>query len=115
MIELILWTVGSVYVLYVYYLAVMALRRAKLEGLIEPGTRQSVLLATVVLPGVVLDWVGNFVLGTVLFLELPKSWGELITGRLKRHCCKGDTWRSKLATFICHQMLDTFDPGGKHC
>jgi hypothetical protein len=104
----------SLYVLWIYYLAVMALRRAKINGTVKPGWFQSIVLATVVFPGVFFDWLANFTIATVLFLELPGSWGELVTGRLKRHC-KKPTWRGAIARFVCHELLDRFDPAGRHC
>lgn len=100
--------------LYIYYLAVMNVARAKEDGLIKPGTRQSLMLTFIVLPGVIMDWLTNMVPASILFLELPGAPHELVTGRLQRHCGK-DTWRGKLATFICHHMLDHFDPRGRHC
>jgi hypothetical protein len=106
--------IASLYIAQTYYLAVMSLARAKALGLIVPGTWQSVWFALWLAPGVLLDWFLNFTLFIVFFLELPETWGELITGRLKRHCGK-PTWRGKFATWICHGFLDKFDPRGRHC
>lgn len=112
--SLFFWSFVAVYGLFVYYLAVMNLVRAREMGFIKPGTRQSLFLALIVLPGVFLDWAVNMTICNLLFLELPKSWKELVTGRLKRHCGK-QTWRGKVATWICHNLLDNFDPSGRHC
>jgi hypothetical protein len=109
-----LWVFALVYVTQTYYLAIMSLGRARAEGQIKPGTWQSIWFAGWLIPGVFCDWLLNMTVGTVLFLELPKSFGELLTPRLKRHCGK-DGWRGWLATGICHKMLDKFDPRGRHC
>jgi hypothetical protein len=108
------WGVLIAYALWVYYLAVMSLRRAKAAGTINPGAFQTFALVLVVVPGVALDWLANFTVATVIFLEFPKSWGELVTGRLKRHCGLL-TWRGVLAKFVCTELLDRFDLTGKHC
>ena len=101
---------ASFYILWFMYMAIMNLKRAK-----ENGTL-SKLAFTLGIPwlilGYLLDVLFNWVFGTVLFLELPKS--GVFTSRLKRHY-KKQNWRGKLARFLCTNLLDAFDPSGKHC
>jgi hypothetical protein len=125
-LEVVGWVVFSLYVAQTYYLAIMSLARAKAVGQIVPGTWQSIWFALWLVPGVIIDWFLNMTLFSIFFLELPKTekrsngtirwkwYAELITGRLIRHCGK-PTWRGKLASWICHNFLDKFDPRGKHC
>jgi hypothetical protein len=59
-----------------------------------------------------LDVLLNIVVGSVLFLELPKEW--LFTTRLDRHAKKG----SKFAQWVCKYILNPFDENhcyGKSC
>lgn len=104
----------AVYVLWVYYLASMSLLRARADGKVKPGTFQAFAVLFVVAPGLLLDWLVNVTICTALFAEIPETWRELVTGRLQRHCGQ-PTWRGRIASFICRQLLDRFDPTGKHC
>ena len=114
-LEPILWLFFIVYISETYYLAVMSLYQAMREGKVDKGTMTyKVFFALWVAPGLALDYLVNLTLGTALFQELPQRRWELVTHRLKRHCGQ-DTWRGKMATWICHKMLDKFDPRGRHC
>lgn len=67
----------------------------------------------IILPvGYAFDFALNLMV-CVAFLRLPKDW--LLTGTLKRTINTDDTWRSDVAAWICQNLLDTFDPKGKHC
>ena len=99
------------YALWLFYLAVMNLQRAY-----ENKTLSKLALILgipILLIGYLLDIIVNIFVMTVLFLELPKEW--LVTSRLQRHIRSRSGFRSKLAYFICHYLLDTFDPSGRHC
>jgi len=100
------------YVVWILYLAIMHLIRAREYGTLKKTARW--LGYPVVLVGIILDWLLNVIVGTVLFLEMPKSFGELVTARLKRHC-NLPTWRGAIAWWVCHKLLNTFDPSGRHC
>lgn len=108
---LILLAPASLYVLWVFYLAVMNLKRAKDAGTLRPVARY--LGAPVLLLGVLVDFLVNVVVFTVLLLELPRE--TLVTSRLKRHMAHGHGWRSRVARWFCAELLDTFDPSGCHC
>ncbi len=109
-LEIISWCWAATYVLWLFYLAVMNLKRAR-----DAGTLSKVAYA-LGLPlfaiGITLDALVNLVVCTVLLLELPREL--LVTSRLNRHI-KGTSWRSKVAAFICTHLLDKFDPSGCHC
>jgi hypothetical protein len=100
----------SVWALWVFYLAVMSLWRAKREGLIGryalvPG------YATLVV-GAVLDCLVNLTLMSLLFWDRPREL--LLTARLKRLIRTGG-WRGKLAYWVCRHLLNPFDPTNNHC
>lgn len=113
-LEVILWIFGLAYVTQTYYLAIMTLSRARDEGTLKPGTLQSVYFALWLVPGLICDWLLNMTVGTVIFAELPKEAKELLTARLKRHVNE-ETFRGKIARFVCKKLLDRFDPRGRHC
>lgn len=106
------YTFLSVYALWVFYLAVMALFSAK-----QKGTISKVALFfgwPVLIVGALIDFVLNVFLLTFIFLERPREW--LITQRLARHIKKGSGWRQKLAKWVCANFLDAFDPDHRgHC
>lgn len=99
-----------VYALWVFYLAVMNLKRAKDAGSLRPWAKR--LGAPVLLVGYLLDVLANLIVFTVLMFEWPREW--LVTDRLKRHKL-GTGWRSNVAQWFCRDLLDTFDPSGCHC
>lgn len=102
---------ASLYLLWVLYLAVMNLKRAKDAGALRPTALY--LGYPVLLLGLLVDFLVNVVVFTVLLLELPRE--TLVTSRLKRHIAHGRGWRQRVAHWFCSELLDTFDPSGKHC
>ena len=109
----ILYSFVSVYALWLFYLAAMNLIRAKEVGTLS---RPAYWLGLpLIVLGVVLDWLVNFTVCIVLFSDLPANWSELVTGRLKRYAYDtSQTWRRALAIWMGKNLLDTFDPSGKH-
>lgn len=102
----------SVYGLWLFYLAVMNLKRAQEAGALSRAAL--VLGYPILLIGLALDWAVNVVL-TLPFLDVPASPSELVTGRLKRYAYdKSQTWRRSAAVWFAENLLDTFDPSGKH-
>lgn len=61
--------------------------------------------------GLVYDVVFNLILGTIIFLELPKEW--TLTHRMQRLLLTDDTYRFKLALFVCRKLVEPWDPD--HC
>lgn len=99
------------WLLWVFYLAVMNLKRVKDAGRL--GRVAIVLGIPVLVVGLVLDVLVNLVVFTVLLLELPR-WGEwTVTARLQRHHL-GTTWRSRIAQWFETELLGDFDPDGAH-
>lgn len=109
---IIVYALGALYALWVAYLAVMALKRARALGTLSTPAR--VLGTPLLWAGIMLNWAINMTLASVVFLEPPSSPRELVTGRLARHYTER-TWRGALARWVCHHLLDAFDPSGPHC
>lgn len=111
---IVLYYLAGLYVLWVYYLAVMNLKRA-IDAGTAPMTMKVLGYCTVLPPAVLVDWIMNMVL-TIPFLDLPAHPGELVTGRLKRYAYQlqhWNTWREKVAVWFA-SILDACDPSGKH-
>lgn len=100
---------GSIYALWIFYLAVMSLKRARDAGKMSPTA--TVLGYPVLLAGLLLDLTCNVLVMTLLLLELPRE--GTVTARLKRHAL-GTGWRRGVAIWFAANLLDTFDPSGKH-
>lgn len=106
----ILLAVLTVWLLYVFYSAVMHFKRARDAG--HMGWPMAVLAYPALAVGLVLDAAANVAVCSVLFLELPREL--LVTSRLSRHA-KGAGWRAAVARWICQHLLDKLDPSGCHC
>ncbi len=101
---------AAMYALWLLYLAVMNLQRARDAGAL---TRPAYLLGLPILYlGLLVDFLVNVVVLTALMLEPPREW--LVTARLTRHAHDGDGWRCAMALWIAANLLDVFDPSGKH-
>lgn len=102
----------TLYVLWIFYLAVMNLYRAYDAKTI---TKTALYLGYPILAiGALLDLIVNVFIATVIFFELPRSGEWLTTKRLKR--LKNDAgWRGKIANWTCANLLNSFDPHQNHC
>ena len=89
---------ASLYVLWVFYLAVMNLKRARDAG-------------TLTKPALVLV---NVVVAAVLFREPPHYQRLTLSARLGYPLRYSSNWRYKLSLWIVRNLLDSFDPSGKH-
>lgn len=105
------YTVLVLYVLWLFYLAVMNLYRAKKANQISLVALW--LGYPILIMGALLDLIVNVLLMTLIFAEWPREL--LVTKRLERHVKAKQGWRSKLAYWICHNLLNAFDPSGDHC
>ena len=105
--------IGSFYALWIFYLAVMCLKRARDSGSISTGAL--CFGYPILFVGMVIDFVVQVTAASVLFLEPPREL--TVTARLKRHLYHGKpgSWREKLAGWLCANLLNTFDPDGRHC
>lgn len=97
------------YALWILYLAVMNLKRAKDNGLLN--TTAKVLGTPVLLVGYLLDFLLNVLVMTVVLLELPQE--TTVTARLKRHHKESMGWRLAVVLWF-EPILDPYDPSGDH-
>lgn len=105
----VLANLACLYLLWVFYLAVMNLKRAR-----DAGTLSKSALALgypVLIVGWLLDFIGNTVAMTIVFLELPQEL--TITARLQRHHEAESGYRKAIADWA-ETILDAFDPSGNH-
>lgn len=105
----VLLCLGAVYALWVFYLAVMSLQRARDAGLLHRNAR--IMGTPVLIVGYLLDVFVNIVVMTVVLLEMPQEL--TVTSRLKRHIRYGDGWRFRTAMWFV-PLLDPYDPDGTH-
>ena len=103
------------YVVWLLYVLVMGFYRAYLAKRLHRGTVTFWLALPAVAVGYVADIVLQWTVGTVLFLDLPRSGENLLTARLVRYSRGHDHWRKRWAEWICTHLLDPFDPKGDHC
>jgi hypothetical protein len=97
---------------FIFYLAVMKLREAKKQGLLE-CVHVSVhsLGYTILFIGLVLDTLLNWVLLTITLWEFPQEF--LSTTRIVRHKFRSQGWRQRQAVWWCKNWLTPFDD--LHC
>jgi ABC-type maltose transport system permease subunit len=103
--------VAVIYALWVLFLAVMSLDRAKRAGTLRPiAFALGIPLLAI---GLFIDFLSNVFIMTFVLLELPREW--TVTARLRRHI-KGSGWKRSVALYICGTFLDYFDPNPQgHC
>jgi len=69
---------------------------------------------TIITLFVIFDAFYNIFFATILFLDLPKVERLLLTARLKYYLkTESDSWRGKLAMFMCKYMIEPWHRG--HC
>lgn len=101
---------GLSYALWIFYLAVMNLKRVKDAG--KLGKVALALGIPVLVVGLVLDFLVNVLVMTPLLLEIPQE--TTVTARLKRHKRESTGWRLQVTNWFASELLDHFDPGGSH-
>ena len=107
---LLLIALGSTYALWIFFIAVMGLKRAKDAGLLSNTAKA--LGYPVLIVGYLLDCFVNVFVMTVVFLELPQE--TTVTARLSRHnACATGGWRKAIALWA-EPLLDPYDPSGNH-
>lgn len=105
----ILFSVAACYGLWVFYLAVMNLKRVRDAGKLSPWALR--FGYPVLFIGYVLDVLVNWFVVTLLLLEFPQE--TTVTARLKRHNRDSAGWRKAVVQFF-EPLLDPFDPDGNH-
>lgn len=107
-----LYVLLALWLLDVFFLAVMSLFRARAAGTLSLPAK--VLGYPILLVGVLLDLLVNVVVLTVVFVKLPEDW--MVTKRLYRYSQYKDGWRKATALWICSKLLNPFDPDQRgHC
>lgn len=99
----------SVYGLWIFYLAVMNLSRARKAKLLNKTA--TALGLPVLIVGYLLDAFVNVFVMTLVFVEWPEEL--TVTSRLKRHIKTGQGWQFRVASWFI-PLLDPFDPSGRH-
>jgi hypothetical protein len=105
----ILIILGATYALYVFYAAVMNIKRVRDAGKLT-WVGKALGYPTLVI-GLVLDLFVNLTLMTIVLLELPREF--TVTSRLKRHHKESTGWRLAVVKFF-EPVLDPLDPSGDH-
>ena len=98
--------VAAAYLLWLLFLAVMALQHAwpSLPVLVRALAVPAVVVA------IVLDVAFNLA-ASIPFADLPREW--TLSQRMGRYKA-GSGWRCRIARWVCANLLDPFDIGG-HC
>ena len=99
-----------VYALWLFYLAVMNLKRAR-DAKILTGVAYA-FGVPILLVGWALDVFVNLTFCSILFADLPRE--STMTARLKRYATQPGTWRFTLTVWFATHFLDKFDPDGYH-
>lgn len=105
------YVVGSflvLYALWIFYIAVMNLKRVRDAGKLSKFAE--VLGYPVLFTGLLLDFIANVFVVSVILLEIPQEM--TVTSRFKRHNAAGG-WRKKVVA-VFEPILDPFDPSGDH-
>lgn len=100
---------GLTYALWIFYLAVMNLKRAKKAGLLNKTAL--VLGMPVLIVGLLLDFIVNITVMTLVLFEMPDEL--TVTARLKRHHKESTGWRLRVVLWL-EPILDPYDPEGDH-
>lgn len=104
-----LTALACTYALYVFYAAVMNIKRVKNAGKL---TKLGMAFGypTLVI-GLVLDLLVNVFVMSIILLEVPQEL--TVTSRLKRHNRESTGWRLAVVKFF-EPVLDPLDPSGDH-
>lgn len=107
--------------LWVYYLAIMNLKRKREEDKkrISNGEKgvegipklTYIMILPILIVGVLLDFIINMLISIPL-LDIPREF--LVTHRMERLMSRDD-FRGNVSRWMCKNMLNPFDPSGEHC
>ena len=110
LINLVCFGFLGLWVLWVLFLAVTNLNQANTEGTL-PRVIRPLAYGTLYI-GLVVDFVVQVTVATVLWLELPKEL--TVSSRVARHIKTGNGYRHKLAIWFRDSLLKPFDRSGGH-
>lgn len=105
-----LLSIPAIWTLWVMFTAVMRLRQVRDEGKLT--TAMKVFGYPLLAVGLVLDFLVNVFVGSVLFLELPHEM--TLSARLWRLSNGEPGYRQKVSFWIRTNLLDAIDPSGVH-
>ncbi len=97
------------FVTWALFLSVMNVKRHR-DTMPTPAKFLSYPLVAIFWP---LDFLFNVLVGTVVFLDLPREL--LFTSRMGRYLHQPGGWRFDWALWMCGNLLDFADPDGRHC
>jgi hypothetical protein len=97
------------YALYVWYAAVMNIKRVRDMGKLT--TLGKVFGYPTLVIGLILDLLVNWFVMTIILLEVPREL--TVTSRLKRHHKESTGYRLAVVKFF-EPVLDPLDPSGDH-
>ena len=97
------------YGLYVFYAAVMNIKRVRDMGKLT--TLGKVFGYPTLVIGLILDLLVNWFVMTIILLEVPREL--TVTSRLKRHHKESTGYRLAVVKFF-EPVLDPLDPSGDH-
>jgi hypothetical protein len=97
------------YALYVWYAAVMNIKRVRDMGKLT--TLGKVFGYPTLVIGLILDLLVNWFVMTIILLEVPQEL--TVTSRLKRHHRESTGYRLAVVKFF-EPVLDPLDPSGDH-
>jgi hypothetical protein len=97
------------YALYVWYAAVMNIKRVRDMGKLT--TLGKVFGYPTLVIGLILDLLVNWFVMTIILLEVPREL--TVTSRLKRHHKASTGYRLAVVKFF-EPVLDPLDPSGDH-
>lgn len=100
----------SLYILWIFYLAVMSLKQAYDTKTLSKLAY--VLGCPLLVVGLIIDLLVNIFVASVFLLDFPR---ELTVSEKLGRLIKTTGWRSTASCWFCTKFLDIFDPSGKHC
>jgi hypothetical protein len=102
-------SLATTYGLYVFYAAVMNIKRVRDMGKLT--TLGKVFGYPTLVIGLILDLLVNWFVMTIILLEVPREL--TVTSRLKRHHKESTGYRLAVVKFF-EPVLDPLDPSGDH-
>ena len=102
-------SLATTYGLYVFYAAVMNIKRVRDAGKLT--TLGKVFGYPTLVIGLILDLLVNWFVMTIVLLEVPREL--TVTSRLKRHHKESTGYRLAVVKFF-EPVLDPLDPSGDH-
>ena len=105
-----LLAIPCIYMLWTIYAAMMRLRQVRDAGKLTFAMK--VLGYPVLCFGLILDFILNVVIGSILFIEFPREY--TMSARLWRHSQESKGYRQVLAEWLRVNLLDAIDPAGVH-